>query len=371
MIEASGTDPCKICGGPATPHTQIDLGFSCGGPHPLSGEYVPYHRCAICGFIYTRFMDHWTSGEFAERIYNDIYGHIDPGYDGWRARMFAPDVIAMLGERRPRILDYGGGKGVLSGLLREAGFEAESYDPFSSPKRPKGLFDLVIAVEVLEHSVTPMETLQEMRDLLEPDGAILATTLVGSPRPDADNPSDYIAPRNGHVQQFTIPSLMIAANQIGARYYAGSSSRHLFTFGSAPVLEGYQPAYVNGIHAVACGDLGWREGEAAPRFGFNRAEYGRVVFAVEKPHGELRARLLTDEVECVTATWDLGPISLFEVQARRDGRIIAPEHISDGRPSCFLLAEIGLMSEPVVQFRDQRPLLRRLASWLPKRVRAS
>lgn len=51
------------------------------------------------------------------------------------------------------ILDYGSGKGLLSEQLRQRGFQVTAFDPAvrGIDRKPKGSFDMVVCVDVLEH----------------------------------------------------------------------------------------------------------------------------------------------------------------------------------------------------------------------------
>ncbi len=115
------------------------------------------------------------------------------------------------GPKPRRILDYGGGNGLLTELLRAGGFaQADAYDPFVSryAARPPHRYDCIVSFEVAEHSTDPVRTFAEMNDLLADSGLILFSTLL--------QPADidqrglgwwYAGPRNGHVSLYTRASL--------------------------------------------------------------------------------------------------------------------------------------------------------------------
>ena len=107
------------------------------------------------------------------RIYNRDYLLVDPDYVEMRpaanARMVAesfPDA-----KKSIRILDYGGGSGLLAERLRETGFSAATYDPFSRfDEVPEERFDLITCFEVMEHVPQPRETVAAMASLLKEGG---------------------------------------------------------------------------------------------------------------------------------------------------------------------------------------------------------
>ena len=108
-------------------------------------------------------MHAWTPADFARRIYNDDYVLVDPDYRETRPRANADHLIALFGDHSNLVhLDYGGGQGLLSDMLRDSGWKSESFDPFGGGDiDPSGCcrFDLVTAYEVFEH-------VSDVRDLV-------------------------------------------------------------------------------------------------------------------------------------------------------------------------------------------------------------
>ena len=227
---------CKVCGGGIEPFDVVDfLKFCSADPYAFgySGIPVQYYRCNLCSFTFTDLIDDWTDDEVKEFIYNDDYVKVDPEYTGARAERDADFFIDILGDcRDQRVLDYGSGTGVLARRMREAGFDAESYDPFSSPRRPARRFDIITCVEVLEHSPDPVRTLNDMVSLLNDGGCILLAT--GLQPEDFDEIRAgwwYAAPRNGHISLQSIFSLVALARGAGLTSYP---SERFYAFAKAP-----------------------------------------------------------------------------------------------------------------------------------------
>jgi SAM-dependent methyltransferase len=206
---------CKICRAPSPLFGVVDFHKSCmeakGLRLSLSGVPVYYRRCGQCGFAFTDAFDGWTPEEFERRIYNRDYLLVDPDYVEMRpaanARMVAesfPDAKTSI-----RILDYGGGSGLLAERLRETGFSAATYDPFSTfDEVPEERFDLITCFEVMEHVPQPRETVAAMASLLKEGGVILFSTLVQPAEFEQLGLSWwYAAPRNGHVSLYTTAAL--------------------------------------------------------------------------------------------------------------------------------------------------------------------
>lgn len=82
--------------------------------------------------------------------------------------------------RGARILDYGCGSGTLVEFLRQAGYNAEGYDPHvqerSTDTLVAGFYDVVVSVDVLEHEEDPAAGVRRLASLVRPGGWVLLST---------------------------------------------------------------------------------------------------------------------------------------------------------------------------------------------------
>jgi hypothetical protein len=103
-----------------------------------------------------------------------------------------------------------------------SGFAAvENYDPFVSPWRPDGEFDIVTCFETLEHSSFPNETIADLKSFLKPAGCMIFSTLLQPPNIDELRANWwYVAPRNGHLSIYTLAALELVGAAAGLRLYA-------------------------------------------------------------------------------------------------------------------------------------------------------
>jgi 2-polyprenyl-6-hydroxyphenyl methylase/3-demethylubiquinone-9 3-methyltransferase len=214
---AAANHLCKVCGAPSALYGVVDFNKNCEDrrqpPMPISGVPVYYHRCSACGFIFTAAFDAWTHRQFAEHIYNDGYVLVDPDYPTDRPQTNAVSLgdHLLAGQQSLRILDYGGGSGMLTELLKKRGFSNTfSYDPIipEYAARPEGLFDCIVSFEVLEHSPDPRATLNDIVSMLKTPGIVLLSTLLQPPEIDQYGVRWwYVAPRNGHISIFSRPAM--------------------------------------------------------------------------------------------------------------------------------------------------------------------
>jgi len=231
------TPPCKICGAATTYAGELDANKCCldrTGARllPVSDVKIPYLVCTDCGLIFTNFMDQWTAEDFRRHIYNDDYARINPPVPG---RMDVPvreTFSYQAGQRiaacfdgaqtRIRMLDFGAGgdPGPTGQALIDAGFALWSFDPYrGAGAEPDGRFEVIIAIEVLEHCHDFRFVADFMTRYLADDGVIWIQT-VPHPRPAPEHilTSWYIAPRDGHISVHTLWSLTALFNRIGMNF---------------------------------------------------------------------------------------------------------------------------------------------------------
>jgi SAM-dependent methyltransferase len=231
------TLPCKICGTAAPLFGVVDFNKSCveklGKVLPLCGVPIYYRRCPQCGFLFTTAFDHWGTAQFKQFIYNDDYIEIDPQSEDARPRSNAEMILGLFDRDRStvRVLDYGGGNGLTSDILREKGFlGAQTYDPFH-PRytvMPDGKFELVVCIETLEHLPDPMAGVAALAQCCAEPGAVLFSTATLSTDFDRERMNWwYIGPRNGHISLFTTRALQIAWRRHGFSFGSFNDTVHL------------------------------------------------------------------------------------------------------------------------------------------------
>lgn len=202
---------------------------------------MSYVICQSCGFAWAPEFATWTPADFEREIYNAGYAEVDPDHLELRPRTNAETLLGTFPDpHRPlRHLDYGGGAGRLSELLRQAGWDSTSFDPFFSgpgSSKPEGHYQLITCFEVFEHAPDVAQLAQRLDALLARDGLILVSTLVSDGQILPGRPLNwwYAAPRNGHVSLYSTRSLSILAARQGWTTASVSPDIHLFWRGDFP-----------------------------------------------------------------------------------------------------------------------------------------
>jgi 2-polyprenyl-3-methyl-5-hydroxy-6-metoxy-1,4-benzoquinol methylase len=181
--------------------------------------------------VFTSSFDHWSRSDFSAHIYNDAYVEIDPDYVDVRPSGTAPAIVDFVRNASGlKLLDYGGGNGKLAMLLREAGIDAQSWDPMdahgeSAP--PRAAFDLVTAFEVFEHTPEPLATAEQALGALKEGGVLVFSTLTIDEPPSRTLDHWYIAPRNGHITIHTARSLDALFGSLGYQLRHFNAGLHM------------------------------------------------------------------------------------------------------------------------------------------------
>jgi SAM-dependent methyltransferase len=225
---------CKVCNAQAPLYGVTDFNKSCeerrGRYLPLTGVPVYYHRCDGCGLIFTNAFDHWSKADYLQHIYNDDYVLVDPDYIDVRPEGNAVFILDFIRKGHAlTCLDYGGGNGKLTALLREGGVDAHTWDPMDEAGNapPSGSFDFISAFEVLEHTPEPVATVEQALGLLNERGVLLFSTLTIDHVPPRGMDNWYIAPRNGHITLYTKRSLQTMFAALGYRLHHFNDNLHM------------------------------------------------------------------------------------------------------------------------------------------------
>lgn len=231
--------PCPVCGAACVTLGVVDFNKNCeevrGVQLPPSGRPVRYVVCESCGYAFAPEFLAWTPEDFQREIYNAGYTLVDPDHAETRPGVNAETILATFGDhgRAIRHLDYGGGAGRLSELLRAARWCSTSYDPFFDMRvalQDLGRFELITCFEVFEHVPDVAQLAARLESLLAQDGLILASTMVSDGQLVRGQPLTwwYASPRNGHISLFSARSLAVLAARNGLNTGSISPLIHLF-----------------------------------------------------------------------------------------------------------------------------------------------
>lgn len=234
---SEGLLPCKICSSLAR-----YIGTKRGKFKPIDFRF---YRCEQCGFIFL--ANPWLDfrGIYSEEYYKGKGADPSAGYyfelqrprETLRQYEWAgilrvvQSCIAV--TRETRWLDFGSGNGGLVRYCHErTGCDTWGYDqgwitaeavkvgtpilPEGALEEARGSFDVVTAIEVLEHLPDPVDALRQIRSMLRPGGLFFFTT--GNPAPHLKRLFDwaYTVPEV-HMSYFEPRTLARAFEAAGLR----------------------------------------------------------------------------------------------------------------------------------------------------------
>jgi hypothetical protein len=220
---------CRVCDGPAEPAFEATI---------LGRHRVRYFHCAACGYLQTE-EPSWLSEAYAEAINLQDTGLVS------RNLRFAEETALLLFhffDRRGRFVDFAGGTGLLTRLMRDAGFDFRWHDAYATNVHARGFeaspdergVELVTCFECLEHLVRPAEELGRM--LAMSRSVLVSTELLPSPRPAPGAWPYYGLEHGQHVGFFERRTLEQLAARYGLRLYAWGPL-HLLTDRALPALK--------------------------------------------------------------------------------------------------------------------------------------
>jgi len=239
---------CQICG-----QETLAIGEKIGR---FRKQAFQLRRCPACQFTFV--ANPWT--EYAE-IYSESYycgDGADPLVDyaldlsspettahiyEWRGIMRAVGSLVKI-DRGTNWLDFGCGAGGLVRYLRSEKISAVGFEEGAIADRARaegipvmnskalaghaGQFDIVTAIEVIEHVRHPLEVLKQIRGLLKPGGLFFYTTGNAKPYRNRVLNWRYLVPEV-HISFFEPETLALALQQTGFR----------------PEWAGYLPGYTD------------------------------------------------------------------------------------------------------------------------------
>jgi hypothetical protein len=202
---------CRLCDGALTQRFSLRL---------LGQQDVRYFVCAKCGSLQTE-LPSWL-----EQAYGQNLSSLDTGAAQRNLKNMAACYTVARVLKLTRLVDMGGGDGLLCRLLRDHGLRCFVRDKYARATYAQGFDrpdfdvpDMVSAFEVFEHLPQPALELEQFF-AQTPQVVLISTELYNGQ--DANWP--YLAPESGqHVFFYTKAALEHVAQRYGYKLVLGGS----------------------------------------------------------------------------------------------------------------------------------------------------
>lgn len=199
----------------------------------LNKHAVKFYRCNDTGFIQTE-EPYWL-----QEAYSSAITKLDVGLVYRNVNLVEPvsKLLVTHFNNKGTFLDYAGGYGLFTRLMRDNGFNfyhtdkfcqnifAEYFDLTNLP--PNTRFELVTAFEVFEHLANPLPEIKQM--LAFADNLLFSTELQPENITSVDDWPYFSAETGQHIAFYNEASLKAIANQLGYHFYTDGKFLHLFT----------------------------------------------------------------------------------------------------------------------------------------------
>jgi len=188
---------------------------------------VKYYDCNHCGLLQTQ-KPYWLKKAYKNAINLEDTGLLTRNI---RMAIFLFSFVKIFRLKNFKVLDYAGGYGVLTRLLRDLGIDAYWTDKYAENVFAKGFekknakYQLISAFELFEHFENPKNEIKKL--LKNQEIVIFSTEILKSP---IDENWWYLSPSHGqHVNFYRLETLMYISKKYNFNLYTNSINLHIFS----------------------------------------------------------------------------------------------------------------------------------------------
>jgi 2-polyprenyl-3-methyl-5-hydroxy-6-metoxy-1,4-benzoquinol methylase len=192
---------------------------------------VKYFKCDNCRYLFTE-EPYWLNEAYLKSINISDTGLINRNVEFSKILSV---LIYFNFDKDAKFLDYAGGYGVFTRLMRDVGFDFYWQDTYTQNLFAQGCdyhsemkikFELLTAFEVFEHFINPKEELSKMLQLS--NTIVFSTELLSSEIPDPKSWWYYGFNHGQHIGFYSQKTLTELAQFFRLNYYS-ISNVHFFT----------------------------------------------------------------------------------------------------------------------------------------------
>lgn len=197
----------------------------------LNKYTIAYYKCGRCGFMQTE-DPFWI-----DEVYQDPINGLDTGMLARNLHLskVLTTVIYFLFDKNADFLDYAGGYGVMTRLMRDNGFNFYWSDAYTKNLLARGFeyskhngdIALITSFESFEHFVNPLQEIQKMLAISK--SIIFSTEILPVPSPMLNEWWYYALSGGQHVSFYALSTLEFIAHKFALNFYTNGTNIHLFT----------------------------------------------------------------------------------------------------------------------------------------------
>lgn len=185
----------------------------------LGKYYIKYYYCDNCGFMQTE-EPYWLDEAYKEPINITDTGYIQ------RNIQFSQKLTIILSiffKKNEKFLDYSGGYGMFTRLMRDIGFDFYWDDKYTKNLFARGFehklgttYEAITSFESFEHYVEPIKELEYLLNLTQ--NIIFSTELLPYPIPKPEDWWYYGLNHGQHIAFYSKKTLQFLANKYQLNY---------------------------------------------------------------------------------------------------------------------------------------------------------
>lgn len=193
---------------------------------------IQYYQCNLCGFVYTE-SPYWLDEAYEDSITNVDTGIMERTVDN---AVITNTLINFFFDDKGTFLDYGGGYGIFTRMMRDMGYNWTWYDKYSANFVARGFeyngkdnILLLTAFELFEHFEKPISEIEHLLSISE---SILFSTIIYDTELAYKEFNEwwYYVPETGqHISFYSQKTLEYIAGKFNLYYYKINRGMHLFS----------------------------------------------------------------------------------------------------------------------------------------------
>jgi hypothetical protein len=144
-------------------------------------------------------------------------------------------ILSMICNKNSKFLDFGGGYGIFTRLMRDNGFDFYWYDKYATNLLARGFegsldgvkYDAITSFENFEHFLNPLDEIKTMLSVC--DTILFSTELLPKTIPSPNEWWYYCLEHGQHISIFSLETLMYIAKQNNLYFATNGSNLHIFS----------------------------------------------------------------------------------------------------------------------------------------------